>query len=234
MMNVSQPRNKHSCGIVHCNFLLLKTRPPYLFTDCAVYSKRTLAPKCTALGGLLYNFWRVIQSTKGQKHQVLNIVTDVNCQITWYISDSSKLSIDQNLMRCSQRIITQLLLQDAAQNTWENVSYSTENLWKTSLWGSDHLLLPCRTFFNCKHVPTFSPGYSSKPLERYHRHSSGLAKLPTHCQMFGSGWFLSPFFGHYVFKKKNWDSSRPYWVEYTTVCICTYKYVCKIHTSCIQ
>ena len=98
MMNVWQPRNKHSCGIVHCNFLLLKTRPPYLFTDCAVYSKRTLAPKCTTLGGLLYNFWRGIQSTRGQKHEVKSHW----CQM-WDVSHSHKLSIDQNLHEQSEK-----------------------------------------------------------------------------------------------------------------------------------
>lgn len=96
MMNMSQPRNKHSCGIVHCNFLLLKTRPPYLFTDCAVFQKNTRS-KMYSFGWSSLQVLKSYSKYKRAKAWGDNIVIDVNCQITWYISDSSKLSIDPNL-----------------------------------------------------------------------------------------------------------------------------------------
>ena len=115
-----------------------------------------------------------------------NIVIDVNCQITWYISDSSKLSIDPNLheMQSEDFLLNCKMHNGGSEILGKNVRLQHLKFDGTHMFYGlpmFHLfLLPFLQdvfFFSLPKKcgqQLFSPGYSSKPLEGYHRHSSGL------------------------------------------------------------
>ena len=105
-------------------------------------------------------------------------------------------------------------------------------------------LLPFPGFFFSaakKCANNFSaPGYSSKPLEGYHRHSSGLrihkANSLPRCWPF-SGWYFclsgGVFFVLMLCLKEYGNLGGPYWVKYI---YCVYVHTSmygRIHTPCI-
>lgn len=115
-----------------------------------------------------------------------NIVSDVNCQITWYISDSSKLSIDPNLheMQSEDFLLTCKMHNGGSEILGKNVRLQhlkfdgrPQVLWASNVSPFFVALFAGCFFFSLPKKcgqQLFSPGYSSKPLEGYHRHSSGL------------------------------------------------------------
>lgn len=178
-----------------------------------------------------------------------NIVIDVNCQITWYISDSSKLSINPNLHEMqSEDFFTQLLLHNGGSKYLEKRQVTALKIWwKTSLlWAS------INTFFCCPFQDFFFQLPKNAPttfqlLVIHPNHWKGIIDTllaseftkPTHCPdadrlVVDISVYLGVFFCAYALFKRIWESGRPLLSEIYIYCVYVHTSMYgRIHTPCI-